>query len=220
MPCQGCYRATGLGTITMTNPNYQVYNGLNLTLTKRFSNRWQMNGSLTVQDNPQHTPYGPGVESTITNPTGLEFTNGNSTIPRYLIKLSGSYALPWNINAAGNLIINDGNTRTVSITGPGNVYAGVDSNGAATTQNLTTLTFQPNNATRFGPAKLLDLGVNKSFNFNGGKNRLKLSLDAFNVFNINTITSYSSNTISNANFNSPTNIVPPRVFRVGAQIAF
>ena len=126
----------------------------------------------------------------------MEFTNGNSTIARYLIKLSGSYALPWDINASGNLTINDGATRTVSITGPGNVYGGVNANGAATTVALNTLTFQENNSTRFGPAKLLDLGLAKVFNFNGGKNRLKLNLDAFNVFNINTITAYSSNTLS------------------------
>ena len=44
--------------------------------------------------------------------------------------------------------------------------------------------------------------------------------DAFNVFNINTITGYSSNNISSANFIAPTAIVPPRVFRFGAQIAF
>ena len=72
---------TGLGTITMTNPNYQVYHGVILTVNKRFSNRWQMNGSLTLQDNPQYTPYGPGVaESNVTNPTGVEFTNGVSTL--------------------------------------------------------------------------------------------------------------------------------------------
>ena len=76
----------------MTNPNYQVYHGVILTVNKRFSNRWQMNGSVTLQDNPQYTPFGPGVaESNVTNPTGVEFTNGVSTLRRYLFKLSGSY---------------------------------------------------------------------------------------------------------------------------------
>jgi Carboxypeptidase regulatory-like domain len=219
-PCQGCYRATGLGSVTLTDPNYQIYNGLNLTLTKRFSNRWQMNGSLTVQDNPQYTPFGPGVsESTVTNPTGWEYTNGVSTLTRYLIKLSGSYALPWNVNVSGNLNMNDGATRTISITGPGNVYGGVDANGAATTISYNTLTFQAADSDRFQPIKLLDLSINKQFNFNSGKNRLRLSLDAFNVFNINTIRGYSSNTLSSSNFNAPSSIVPPRVFRFGAQIA-
>ena len=38
--------------------------------------------------------------------------------------------------------------------------------------------------------------MHKIFNFNGGKNRLKLNLDAFNVFNINTVTDYSAATRS------------------------
>ena len=52
----------------------------------------------------------------------------------------------------------------------------------------TTLTFQPTGTTRFGATKLLDLGAQKVFTFRGGKNRLKLMFDAFNIFNINTIT--------------------------------
>ena len=135
--------------------------------------------------------------------------------------MSGSYALPWNITASGNLTVNDGATRTISITGPGDVYSGVDQSGSSGPQiTYNTLTFQDANTSRFGPVKLLDLGIYKTFNFNSGRNRLKLSLDAFNIFNINTITSYSSNTLSSSNFNAPTAIVPPRVFRFGTQISF
>ena len=54
----------------------------------------------------------------------------------------------------------------------------------------------------------------------GGKNRVKFMLDGFNVFNTNTILSFSSNNKSNAAFTSPSSLVPPRVFRVGASISF
>jgi hypothetical protein len=101
------------------------------------------------------------------------------------------------------------------------VYGGVNSSGAATTCcNYTSLAFQPTGTTRFGATKLLDLGAQKVFTFRGGKNRLKLMFDAFNVFNINTVTSYSSNSLSSSRFYSPTGIVPPRVFRIGAQVVF
>ncbi len=221
MPCVGCVRPPGLGNITMTNPNYQIYNGFITTITKRFSNRWQMNGSLTIQDNPNYQPYGSGVsESNVTNPTGWEFTNNRSTIAKYLFKLSGSYSLPWEINVSGNLNVNDGANRTVSITGPGNVYGGVSATGAATTIAYNTLTFQPVGSTRFEPIKLLDMAVHKIFNFNGGRNRVRLMFDAFNVFNINTTTGYASNTQSSANFVVPSGIVPPRVFRFGASVNF
>ena len=49
---------------------------------------------------------------------------------------------------------------------------------------------------------------------------MKVMFDAFNVLNVNTITGYASNTLSSANFNAPNAIIPPRVFRVGAQIVF
>jgi hypothetical protein len=224
-PCQGCVRATGLAAITMTNPRYQVYHGLITTLNKRFSNRWQANGSLTLQTNPSYIPIGEGAlfngnGGDNNNPTGVEFTNGRSTLARYLVKLSGSYSLPWQINVSGNLNVTDGANRTISITGPGNVYGGLSAAGAATTISYNTLTFQPAGTTRFEPVKLLDLAVHKIFNFNGGRNRVRLMFDAFNVFNINTATSYSSNTMGNTNFTSATAIIPPRVFRVGAQVAF
>ena len=68
--------------------------------------------------------------------------------------------------------------------------------------------------------KLLDLGVQKVFRFNSGKQRLKLMADGFNLFNEATILSYSSNNQSVANFTLPASIVPPRVFRFGATIQF
>ena len=45
-------------------------------------------------------------------------------------------------------------------------------------------------------------------------------LDAFNIFNVNTITSWSSGNRSLAGFTQPTAIISPRVFRVGARLAF
>jgi hypothetical protein len=41
----------------MTNPNFQVYHGVDFTATKRYSNRWQMQAALTLQTNP-HFPKG------------------------------------------------------------------------------------------------------------------------------------------------------------------
>ena len=44
--------------------------------------------------------------------------------------------------------------------------------------------------------------------------------DGFNVFNINTITDYSSDNRSLAGYTQPTQIIAPRVFRLGARLAF
>jgi hypothetical protein len=114
----------------------------------------------------------------------------------------------------------DGATRTLTINGPGSVYGGVNAAGAATTISYTTLEFQDRDAFRFDAIKLLDLGAQKVFQFNGGRQRIKLILDAFNVFNINTITAYASGNLSLAGGTQPSTIVSPRVFRIGTQFVF
>ena len=124
--------------------------------------------------------------------------------------------LPLGINASANLNIYDGANRTITINGPSGVFNGV----GQSTLNFGTLTFQPTGTTRLQPTKLLDVSVSKVLAFRGGRNRLTLTFDAFNIFNINTVLNYSSNNLDSSQFNSPSSIVPPRVFRVGAKIAF
>lgn len=214
--CTGCQRPSGVGSITMTSLSYSVYKGLTISANKRFSNRWQMNASLTKQTSPGFSPLG-----SYTNPTGLEFTNGISSLVRYLVKISGAVSLPYGLTLSTNINVNDGANRTLSINGPGNVYGGVNTAGANTTIGGTnTLTFQKTGTTRLGATKLVDVGLAKVIPFRGGKDRLKLMLDMFNIFNSNVILGFSSNTLSSSSFNSPSSIIGPRVFRVGMQLAF
>jgi hypothetical protein len=128
--------------------------------------------------------------------------------------------MPWDIMTSANLNVADGSIRQLTINGPGQVTGGVNTNGSARTITYSTLAFEPVGTTRFKPTNLLDLGAQKILSFQGGKYRLKLMLDVFNVFNINTVTSYNSGNRSNAGFTRPTGLVPPRVFRVGGSINF
>ena len=140
--CQGCSRPSGLGSITMTNPNYQVYHGVDLTATKRYSNRWQMQAALTMQTNPQYFPRRIGDTSS-TRP-GQEFQDGYSTIAKYILKVNGSYTLPWDISASANFnSIQGGDVARVTINGPGAIYGGVNAAGAATTISTNTLELEP-----------------------------------------------------------------------------
>jgi hypothetical protein len=212
--CATCTRPSGIGNITLTNPNYQIYKGVDLSATKRFSNRWQMATSLTIQDNPNYFPF--PQTATYVDPTGYEYNQGISTVAKYLYKAQGSYQFPWDITVSGNFNLNQGATRTLSINGPGNVFGGV----GQTTLTKNTLTSAAIDQVRFDAVKLLDMGVTKAFVFRGGRNRLKLTLDGFNLFNDNTILSFSSNNQSVVGFTQPSSIVPPRVFRVGTAITF
>ncbi|GMV22500.1 MAG: hypothetical protein AMXMBFR57_24490 [Acidimicrobiia bacterium] len=220
---QGAMRPSGVGTITMTSLSYQDYKGVDFTLTKRYSDRWQANVAVTIQTRNDFQPTGSFV-----NPTGVDLSEGTNGIARYLIKFNGSYDLPWGVMASTNLNINDGGIRTLSINGPGQVYGGVNAAGNPTTISYNSLNFQERGTTRFERNMLWDIGVHKTFTFRGGQNRLKIMLDGFNILNADDILSYSSNNISTLGTTSnPTKpseristILPPRIFRIGATFSF
>ena len=83
----------------MTNPNYQIYNGVDITATKRYSNRWQMQAALTIQTTRATSRTGRRPSSTR---RAASSANGVSTIAQERVQVSGSYTLPWDINASAN----------------------------------------------------------------------------------------------------------------------
>ena len=206
---EGVSQPSGVGEITVTSPSYQDYSGVDLTLNKRYSNNWQAALAVTFQTNPVYS------NASRTNPTGAEFLEGRSQEPGYIIKASGSYEFPWQVMVSANFNMNDGAVRVLSIDGPGDVYGGPDD-----TVTYDTLTFQDVNEERYDAAPLLDLGVHKTFSLGRERYKLKLMFDAFNVLNSNTILDYSSDNLSLATSLSPSGILPPRVFRVGARMTF
>ena len=214
----GAVRPSGLGSITMTDPNYQMYNGVDLTVTKRYSNKWQLAGAVTIQDNPNYFPEG-SVD--FVNPTGRTYREGVSTIAKYVIKLNGSYDLPWGFVAAGNFNMFEGAARTLTVNGPGSVYGGVNAAGALSPISYPTLEFQPRNSIRFGDTKMLDLGLQKSLSLGRSERyKLRFMVDLFNVFNTNEVLSYSSNNVSLPASTAPSSIIPPRVLRIGVRANF
>jgi len=220
---QGASRPSGIGSITMTSTAYQSYKGVDLTLSKRYSDRWQANLAVTIQTRNDFNPAG-----SFTNPTGIEYTEGTNGIARYLIKFNGSYDLPWGVMASTNVNINDGGIRTLSINGPGQVYGGVNASGSPTTISYSSLNFEERGTTRFEKTVLWDMGVHKTFTFRGGQNRIKVMLDAFNLLNAAPVTGYGSNNISTAGTASNpippsqriSGVIPPRIFRIGTTISF
>jgi hypothetical protein len=214
---QGMARPSG-PTITKTDLRYQNYQGVDLTLNKRYSDKWQFNVALTLQKRNDYNPVG-----SFTNPTGVEYFDGLNTGARYLLKVNGSYDLPWGIMASTNFNMNDGAQRTMVINGPGQVYGGTTG-----TINYGTLRFQPEDAERLERTILWDLGLNKTFTFRGGQNRIKATIDAFNLLNSAAVLEYSSNNLSlvgTATNPVPpseriSSIIPPRVFRAGLTIWF
>jgi hypothetical protein len=204
---QGATRPSGL-TVTGTNPDYQIYKGVDLTLNKRYSDKWQFNVAVTLQKRNDFDVY-------YLNPTGVDLFQGLNTNARYLVKVNGSYDLPWGVMLSTNFNMNDGAVRTLSINGPGQVYGGTTG-----TINYATLNFEPGDSTRFEKTKLWDLSLNKTFTFRGGQNRIKATLDGFNILNTATVLGYGSNNLSSTNAPKINSILPPRVFRAGLTFWF
>jgi hypothetical protein len=215
----GVSQPSGVGEITVTSPSYQDYHGVDITLNKRYSNRWQAALAVTLQTNPVYedisAPSDPTGPLSPGNPTGREFRAGLSTVPGYIIKASGSYEFPWRIMASGNFNMNQGDVRVLTIDGPGDVYGGPDDE-----ITYDTLEFQGVNSERFDPAPVLDLAVHKTFRLRNERYQLKVMFDMFNILNTNTILDYRSDNLSRSTSLSPEDILPPRVFRVGARITF
>ena len=120
--------------------------------------------------------------------------------------------------------MNDGPVRNLSINGPGDVFNGV----GQTQADLSTLNFEETGTTRLEKQMLWDLGINKTFTFRGGQNRIKATIDGFNILNSATVTNYSSDNLSSAGtVTNPvppsqriSSIIPPRVIRAGLTIWF
>jgi hypothetical protein len=98
-----------------------TYDGVEITATKRFTNRWQMQAGYTVGKNIG------GINSNLVGDRGQsstqdlndpnltlynEGTIGNDS--RQAFRLSGSYHLPWELSLAGSLIANNGYPYTSS----------------------------------------------------------------------------------------------------------
>ena len=229
--CAGCQVPEGT-TITSSSLAYQTYNGASVTLTKRLGHRWQGNISYTWNDFRGFTPAGTFNTSTfpVGDPTGISFTNGfTNNTPRYAVKGYASWEMPWHgLLAAANWNLNDGDVRTLSINGPGTIPNCPQGTAVAQcdgTITYNTLTFESNGSARLPAIDLLDLSVAK--NFDVGRQRLTVTLNCFNALNVNTVTAFQSNVVSNnglngapSTFNAISSIVPPRVFRIDLRYAF
>jgi hypothetical protein len=219
--CPGCQKLTGSRFLT-NSPQYTTYKGTVLTLTKRLANGWQGSLSYNWNDPRVFMPVGSFSTNGATpgNPTGVQFQNGftNGTLG-WTVKAYGSAQLPHGFMVGVHWNIQDGVVRSDVINGPGTVPSGT---GAL---SYRTLAFEDLGSSRLPATSILDVNIAKAFP--AGRQRLTLTLNCFNVFNVNTVLSYTSNNASFSgvngsipSFNSVASIVPPRVFRIDARFSF
>jgi hypothetical protein len=229
-------RTSAANSQVITNdPNVvESYKGLELTLTKRLSNRWQMLAGYTLSkarlDNvtrdlsPNYLINANGNISTDANIFPSTRCAGcgaaNADRPNQF-KLTGMYILPWqDVIVSGNFSSQQGPPITRQIAR--NV-------GFATTQIIN---LQPMGSTRLPVLNKIDLRVGKLFHL--GQNRtLEGSIDLDNLTNADTIWSVRNRTEATSftdpttgqravlqQFLSPVAILAPRTVVFRAQVKF
>jgi hypothetical protein len=229
------YRATSAQPSPYVRANqpdrYRDYNGVELALTKRYSDRWAANVSLAWNSAIDQWDSLAGVE----DPTNLANLNGASFAPEsagsgvdgvfnnaeWLFKASGQYTLPlWEIGVAGSTSVTQGYPfpQHIAVTTRGNGIA--DAN----------VFLFPLGDVRLPNLFVADFRVDKSFTFGGM--RIIPSVDIFNLTNSSEILSrrrpqYSYNATTAVGSSSGTlppnnisSIIAPRVIRFGARVTW
>ena len=209
----------------------QTYNGIEITATKRMSNRWQMLmgytysqsriEGLSVNINPNTLINVTGPLAGQANVNGANF-NGQIGDRPHQFKVTGTYVLPWydigvaaNLNSQSGIVI----TRQVTV--------------AQTVGGNSTVNVEPLGSYRLPTRTAADMRLFKTTNF-GGRS-LELSVDLHNVTNTNTF--WDARTLSGTinlrqdgnptgaintvpQFGSPAQVYGPRNIRFNAAFRF
>jgi len=230
--------------IRENRPNYDTtYNGVELTMQKRLSNKWFMRGNFGYQDWKQNAGSGACINPTnlldgtfggscpgsdiMVAPTGTgSGAFGNVFVnSKWNFNVSGLYQLPWNFNLGANFFGRQGY--------PFIQWVRINTGDGLGTQNVVV---SPLDRQRNPNVYNLDLRVEKVLEVR--PLQISLSIDVFNVLNDGTVlqrqgnigtckatactgtTASPSNFTPNATYNRITQLQSPRVVRAGARVSF
>lgn len=210
-----------------TNPRdaKRDYDGLEVSINKRLSNRWQMNVSYVYA----HSRGLIGTDFDDSWSGQSYYDNPNAHINalgefpaerKHQFKLQGQFQGPWGINFSGYYRYLDGTRWT-------RIIRSVDL-GLSLPQGTVSIYAEKRGTEKLPGWSMLDLRLEKVLNLPGKFGFVGLFVDCFNVFNVNTTTSL--NTISSraytivnkqqVKYGETTGITDPRIFRLGFRYTF
>ena len=216
--------ATLSSAYVVTNrPDFRhVYNGVELVIRKRSSRGWMLNGSYSYNTTIEYYDSPASYE----DPTNIALRNGSQYAPgagigggggsnlagipinaKWIVKLNGSYRLPYDVNVAATGDLRQGYpfSQAINIASRPNRAAAIavllDPIGSKRFPNVATMDFRLDRAFKVGAVKLLP------------------SFDMFNLFNANTVMGRRTNQNA-ANANQVFGILAPRIARIGMMVTF
>ena len=214
-------------------PDYtQEYKGLELTATKRMSNRWMLRGNVSFNDWTQNVGDNSFADPTrLRNAFGCNHCDGADVVQgsgsgsgskggvyinsKWQYNVTGVYQVPVIETSLG---FNVTGRQGYAIPYVHRVFDGAE---AAFKQVLVT---DSPTKERHKDLNNLDLRLAKDFRFHGSAG-ISISADVFNVLNSNTVLQrntrlYRSATGVNSQAANISEIQSPRVFRLGARLTF
>jgi hypothetical protein len=208
----------GAPSFLTNKPGYeQRYKGLEITATKRLSNRWMLRGYVAVNDWTQHYSGTQGISDPTNFQGGTTEQGGDVSVPsvgsgtkdgvwlgtsHWQLNVNGLYQLPRDMTISGNLYARQGyGIPYIDRVGAKDVQIG----GISDRRYDTLWTF--------------DLGFAKNVTLKKG-GVLELRADLFNVFDQNTVLSRKPRADQPGNTNAITETLSPRILRFGASLNF
>ena len=221
-PIESKVAANGNGRELRNYEGYSTsYNGLEVSVIKRLSNRWMMRAGFGWNDPREH--WEGDRRNALGNPTRYEsspLVDGGAVATRssgsgsgdvfvngkWQINVNGVYQMPWGVEVAGNLFGRQGNPYPIFLSAP----LGLDS-------SMRVLVSPEIDTFRFDDLWNLDLRGSKTFEYQHVN--LQLIADLFNVMNANTELNRQRN-LASASFGQLTQNLSPRILRFGVRIGF
>jgi hypothetical protein len=209
----------------------QRYKALEISLSKRMSNHWQLQGSY-VWSRLDGDQFGVSPLSTSSAANVYDFTNPNNLLPStqqgrgsndqpHAFKLLGSYQAPFGITVGANYQALSGlpRDRTLSVTG--------------LNQGTQTIRMEPRGTYRFDTLNLLSLRADKSFRINGSR-RASIIVELHNALNsdadqnsVGTVTrsfaspaAFQAGQLTTSYFGRVQEIIAPRILKLGFKFEF
>jgi hypothetical protein len=198
----------------------QSFRGVEVTMTKRFSNRWQMLAGLGFSRNRLDHVSVDTSPNLLINADG-KITSSNNADHPVGFKLTGMYILPFHD------VILSGNVRS----GSGGPVTRQISRSLAI-GNAQTINLEPLGSTRLDPLTVIDLRAGKLFNLSNNRS-FEATIDFDNLLNADTVWGVRTLTPATAftdpttgqrqtlqQFMSPTQILTPRTIVLRAALRF
>jgi outer membrane receptor protein involved in Fe transport len=224
------------------NKARRLFQGIQMTFNKRYSNRWQLMGSMlwnsssgpAARNKRQDQDYNlegsniwndhwvSGVNQLINNMTGsLPFT------PRFEFKLNGNYTIPViEVDLGLRFRMHTGRPIWVTQEIGQRISESIDltdadkmAHAVLVTGGTQIVAQDPKDPLYMPVLKILDLRLEKAFNLGPGK--LHFIFDAFNVFNSQDVTNAFAKRVEGVNtVGQISGIVAPRKLRAGIMYEF